>query len=130
MSPRESDKYLKLRANPRSGLGRIILYLQEDLRDTQNLAAQTLSSRFLPFVMDREEAQFKALALQCAEECEAWARAIRRYAGLPSEVSPASSLGVESETGEKSESVRGKKEREAKQEKGKSLIRDMGLDFS
>jgi hypothetical protein len=129
MSPRESDKYLKLRANPRSGLGRIILYLQEDLRDTQNLAAQTLSSRFLPFVMDREEAQFRAIALQCAEECEAWARAIRRYANLPVEEAQMSA-NAESKAAEQVGEVRETKEREAKQEKRKSLIRDMGLDFS
>lgn len=77
-----SDKHLKLRATPDSGLGRVIAHLQQGSFNQQELASTTLQSRFLPFAMDRDEAEFRSVAIRCANECEAWARAIREYAEL------------------------------------------------
>ena len=77
-----SDKHLKLRAASASGLGRTIAYLQKGSFNQQELASTTLQSRFLPFAMDREEAEFREVAIRCATECEAWAKAIREYADL------------------------------------------------
>ena len=77
-----SDKHLKLRATPGSGLGRVISHLQQGSNNQQELASATLQSRFLPFAVDRSEAEFREIAIRCANECEAWARAIREYAEL------------------------------------------------
>ncbi len=77
-----SDKHLKLRAAPKSGLGRVITYLQNGSNNQQELASTTLQSRFLPFAMDRSEPEFRSVSIRCANECEAWARAIREYAEL------------------------------------------------
>lgn len=84
MVQRQSDKHLKLRGHPHSRLGRVLAYLQSLDTNIQSLASQTLESRFLPFAIDRDSPQFRAIAIQCATECEAWARAIREYAALPS----------------------------------------------
>ena len=77
-----NDKHLKLRAALKSGLGRVITYLQDGSNNQQELASTTLQSRFLPFAMDRSEPEFRSVAIRCATECEAWARAIREYAEL------------------------------------------------
>ena len=77
-----SDKHLKLRAASTSGLGRVITHLQQGSNNQQELASATLQSRFLPFAMDRDEAEFREVAIRCATECEAWAKAIREYAEL------------------------------------------------
>ena len=77
-----SDKHLKLRAASTSGLGRVITHLQQGSFNQQELASATLQSRFLPFAMDRNEAEFREVAIRCATECEAWAKAIREYADL------------------------------------------------
>ena len=77
-----SDKHLKLRAASTSGLGRVLAHLQQGPTNQQELASTTLQSRFLPFAMDRNEAEFREVAIRCATECEAWARAIREYADL------------------------------------------------
>ena len=77
-----SDKHLKLRATPNSGLGRVISHLQQGSNNQQELASATLQSRFLPFAVDRSEAEFREIAIRCANECEAWGRAIREYAEL------------------------------------------------
>ena len=77
-----SDKHLKLRAASTSGLGRVITYLQKGSFNQQELASTTLQSRFLTFAMDRSEPEFRSVAIRCANECEAWARAIREYADL------------------------------------------------
>ncbi len=82
MVSKQTDKHLKLRANPDSGLGRCIAYLQEHPSPQHTLAAQTLEARFLPFVMDKNDPQFEAVAIQCAEQCLSWARAIQQYASL------------------------------------------------
>ncbi len=79
---KETDKHIKLRANPDSGLGKCITYLQENPFNQQMLAAQTLEARFLPFVMDKNDPQFHGIAIQCAEQCLSWARAIQQYASL------------------------------------------------
>ncbi len=36
----------------------------------------------MPFVMDKNDPQFEAVAIQCAEQCLSWARAIQQYASL------------------------------------------------
>ena len=82
MVSKETDKHIKLRANPDSGLGKCISYLQENPFNQQMLAAQTLEARFLPFVMDKNDPQFQEIAIQCAEQCLSWARAIQQYASL------------------------------------------------
>ena len=82
MVSKETDKHIKLRANSDSGLGKCISYLQENPFNQQMLAAQTLEARFLPFVMDKNDPQFHGIAIQCAEQCLSWARAIQQYASL------------------------------------------------
>ena len=77
-----NDKHLKLRAASTSGLGRVLAHLQQGPTKVAELASTTLQSRFLPFAMDRNEAEFRSVAIRCATECEAWARAIREYAEL------------------------------------------------
>ena len=77
-----SDKHLKLRATSTSGLGRVLAHLQLGPTNQQELASTTLQSRFLPFAMDKDEPEFRSVAIRCANECEAWARAIREYAEL------------------------------------------------
>ena len=87
-----NDKHLKLRAASASGLGRTIAYLQNGSNNQQELASTTLQSRFLTFAMDRSEPEFRSVAIRCANECEAWARAIREYADL--EIIPTLSSAV------------------------------------
>ena len=77
-----NDKHLKLRAASTSGLGRVITHLQNGSNNQQELASTTLQSRFLTFAMDRSDPEFRSVAIRCANECEAWARAIREYAAL------------------------------------------------
>ncbi|MDJ0573328.1 MAG: hypothetical protein QNJ53_30425 [Pleurocapsa sp. MO_192.B19] len=77
-----NDKHLKLRAASTSGLGRVLAHLQKGPTKVQDLASITLQGRFLPFAMDRNEAGFREMAIRCANECEAWAKAIREYAEL------------------------------------------------
>lgn len=77
-----NDKHLKLRAASTSGLGRVISHLQNGSNNQQELASTTLQSRFLPFAMDRSEPEFRSVSIRCANECEAWAKAIREYAEL------------------------------------------------
>ena len=84
-----SDKHLKLRAASKSGLGRVIAYLQNGSNNQQELASTTLQSRFLPFAMDRSDPEFLSVSIRCATDCEAWARAIREYAELEQPTLPA-----------------------------------------
>ena len=77
-----NDKHLKLRAASTNGLGRVLTHLQQGPTKVQDLASITLQGRFLPFAMDRNEPEFRSVAIRCATECEAWAKAIREYAEL------------------------------------------------
>ncbi len=77
-----SDKHLKLRATSDSALGRVITHLQNGLTNQQELAAASLLARFLPFALDQDDPQFREIAIRCANDCEAWAKAIREYASL------------------------------------------------
>ena len=77
-----SDKHLKLRAASTSGLGRVLAHLQQGPTNQQELASITLQGRFLPFAMNKDEPEFRSVAIRCANECEAWARAIRECADL------------------------------------------------
>ena len=77
-----NDKHLKLRAASTSGLGRVLAHLQQGPTKVADLASITLQGRFLPFAMNPNEPEFRSVAIRCATECEAWARAIREYAEL------------------------------------------------
>ena len=77
-----TDKHLKLRAAPNSALGLVITHIQESPTNNQELASATLRGRFLPFKIAQDDPRFREIAIRCAHECEAWARAIREYAGL------------------------------------------------
>ncbi len=77
-----TDKHLKLRAAPDSALGLVITHIQDEPTNNQELAAATLRGRFLPFAIAQDDPRFREMAIRCAHECEAWARAIREYAGL------------------------------------------------
>ncbi len=77
-----TDKHLKLRAAPDSALGLVITHIQDEPTNNQELAAATLRGRFLPFAIAQDDPRFREMAIRCANECEAWARAIREYAGL------------------------------------------------
>lgn len=132
MTARNNDKYLNFRANPHSRLGKIITYLQNG--DAKKIGEKTLETRFLPFVMEKDDPLFVGIAIQCAAECEAWARAIREYAQLshlpsldaridivPSEqVSKKDNLANNAnQDGQTSEIIR--------QQNGEDLVKSMGL---
>ncbi|MDJ0567760.1 MAG: hypothetical protein QNJ53_01825 [Pleurocapsa sp. MO_192.B19] len=93
-----SDKHLKLRATPDSGLGRVITHMQNGLTSQQELAAATLLARFLPFAIDKDHPQFREIAIRCANECEAWGKIIREYAllGVPTSFSSLEIMGQSS----------------------------------
>ncbi len=128
---RQSDKHLKLRGHPHSRLGRVLAYLQSLDTNIQSLASQSLESRFLPFATDRNEPQFRAIAIQCATECEAWARAIREYAALPSsslEPEQRQINHVDAAPASLEEKFSGSQsEEEAEQDEGLDVMRNMGL---
>lgn len=77
-----TDKHLKLRASPNSALAMTLAYIQDEPTNNQVLAGATLQGRFLPFAIDKDDPSFQVIAIRCANECEAWARSIREYAGL------------------------------------------------
>ncbi|MGF1490370.1 MAG: hypothetical protein ACFBSE_25045 [Prochloraceae cyanobacterium] len=79
-------KYLNLRVPAHSPLGKMISYVHDHPNDAQTLVLCTLQARFLPFAMDKTAPQFKEIAIQSAEACESWARAIRIHADLPHSV--------------------------------------------
>ena len=95
-----TDKHLKLRAAPDSALGLVITHIQESPTNNQELAAATLRARFLPFKIAQDDPRFREIAIRCAHECEAWARAIREYAGLGT--SPALTSTVEGQLNQNS----------------------------
>ena len=88
-----TDKHLKLRAAPDSALGLVITHIQEEPTNNQELAAATLRGRFLPFKIAQDDPRFREIAIRCAHECEAWARAIREYAGLGTSPALTSTVG-------------------------------------
>lgn len=77
-----TDKHLQLRASPNSALGMTIAHIQNLPTNNQELAGGTLQGRFLPFAIPQDHPQFREIAIGCATELEAWARAIREYAQL------------------------------------------------
>lgn len=83
-----TDKHLKLRASLNSTLGQVITYIQDEPGNQRELASTTLQGRFLPFATDKDDPRFKEIAIRCANDCEAWAKAIREHAGLSTSVSP------------------------------------------
>ena len=128
---RQSDKHLKLRGHPNSRLGKTLAYIQSLDTNTQALASQTLESRFLPFALDRNDPKFRALAIQCATECEAWARAIREYAALPisslEQVSGQPGHRDAAPSPSESKFSGSQSELEAEQSEGEDVMRTMGL---
>ena len=143
MVSKETDKHIKLRANPDSGLGKCISYLQENPFNQQMLAAQTLEARFLPFVMDKNDPQFHGIAIQCAEQCLSWARAIQQYAslnmdkevvnsrqikdGLPHQTQLASVAMPGDDDGDELEDDQIFNEEEERRSQGEDLMSSMGL---
>ena len=131
MVQRQSDKHLKLRGHPNSRLGRVLAYLQSLDTNIQSLASQSLESRFLPFATDRNDPQFRAIAIQCATECEAWARAIREYAASPSSSQQPEQRQIShvdaTQAPQESKFSGSQSEEEAQQDEGSDIMRNMGL---
>ncbi|MBP0017018.1 MAG: hypothetical protein J7647_05590 [Cyanobacteria bacterium SBLK] len=106
---------LSLRPRTNSALGQILVYLDADSRGKQELTAQTLQARFLPFVLDKTEPRSRGIARQCLEECLAYARAIAsewelEISGLGVTRSPQSSPNSPSDNEESSEDEEAAKE--------------------
>jgi hypothetical protein len=82
--------------------------------NNQTLVEQTLKARFFTFIVDRNDPEFYQIAIQCANECEGWARAIREYANLPTAVTSVTPVAtvvsmptqVRSQSAESSSNVR------------------------
>jgi hypothetical protein len=75
-------KCLVVRVPPESLLGQAVIYVQNSQFNNQAALEETFAARFLPFAIDKNRPDFQAIAIQCANQCESWARAIREYAGL------------------------------------------------
>lgn len=80
--PKNSEKKLTLRGGTQTNLGKTISYVQ-NLGYAEAKAAETITSRYLPYALDLNDPTCRALAIQCAEQCLAWGRAIYRYMGWP-----------------------------------------------
>ncbi len=76
-------KGFQLKGGVDSSLGLVIQYLQQIPENRIEVGKQTLTTRFLPFVLDKNDPNYLSIALTCATACESWARAIREYSGLP-----------------------------------------------
>ena len=74
---------LVLRGTLNTPLWKVIAYMQALPYNQTELARDTLISRYLPFVLDKNDPNYLSIALTCATACESWARAIREYSGLP-----------------------------------------------
>ena len=136
----DSRKYLNLKSVPNDSLGKVIAYLQNHSTNTQVLAGLTLVGRFLPFAIDPDDPDFRAIAIQSAEDCESWARAIRKYAGLNEEEATSNIRLVRENSSSQKKQDRSDfsqeeiKEEEVKEEEtikrpqaGKELLKSMGL---
>lgn len=74
---------LRLEPLATTTLGAIITYMQQQPGTTaRDLVVQLLRIHYLPFILDKTERNYQAIALDCATECERWGRMIREYAGL------------------------------------------------
>ncbi len=69
-------KTLTLCVSETKGLGRVIEYMQQHPGEDKQLAGQTLQSRFLPFVLEKDDSTSKAIARQCMLDCLSYALAI------------------------------------------------------
>lgn len=131
MVQRPSDKHLKLRGHPHSRLGKTLAYLQSLDTNIQSVASQTLESRFLPFAVDKNDPKFQVIALMCATECEAWARAIREYAALPSSSQqPVTQQTPQLDAADSSSASKfsiAQSEQETEQHEAEEVMRNMGL---
>ena len=76
-------KGFQLKGGVDTSLGLVIQYLQQIPENRIEVAKQTLTTRFLPFVLDKNDPNYLSIALTCATACESWAKAIREYSGLP-----------------------------------------------
>ena len=76
-------KGFQLKGGVDSSLGLVIQYLQQIPENRIEVGKQTLTTRFLPFVLDKNDPNYLSIALTCATACESWAKAIREYSGLP-----------------------------------------------
>ncbi len=65
----DAQKRLTLRTRAKTGLGKVISYVQKHPQGDQDLVSQTLNARFLPFVLDKKNAKDRAIARQCMLKC-------------------------------------------------------------
>jgi len=75
-------KYLNLRAKLTSKIGKIMTYMDSFPAELQAVAILTFQGRFYPFIIDKDDPDFREIAIQCAAECESWAASIREYAEI------------------------------------------------
>ena len=66
MASKDTQMTIRLRAYRHTAQGRLIEWLNQHPRGTQAIAIETLEARFLPLVMDPDDDQARALALECA----------------------------------------------------------------
>ena len=78
----DAQKRLTLRTRAKTGLGKVISYVQKHPQGDQVLVSQTLNARFLPFVLDKKNALDRAIARQCMLECLGYMLARRVPEGL------------------------------------------------
>ncbi len=72
----DAQKRLTLRTRAKTGLGKVISYVQKHPQGDQVLVSQTLNARFLPFVLDKKNSKDRAIARQCMLECLGYMLAI------------------------------------------------------
>ncbi len=72
----DAQKRLTLRTRAKTGLGKVISYVQKHPQGDQVLVSQTLNARFLPFVLDKKNSKDRAIARQCMLDCLSYALAI------------------------------------------------------
>ncbi len=79
----EKQLTIKLRAYADTARGKMIDYLRGHPDGAEALVMETMSARFMPFVLSEEDEQLKDLALQYVEKIESYARAARLRWQLP-----------------------------------------------
>ena len=79
---KHKDKQLTLTAHSNSHLGLTISAIQQEEFPQAELA-RTAQARYLPFALPKDSPGWSALAIKSANQLEAWAKDIREYAGLP-----------------------------------------------
>ena len=62
----DAQKRLTLRTRAKTGLGKVISYVQKHPQGDQVLVSQTLNARFLPFVLDKKNSKDRAISKRSA----------------------------------------------------------------